>query len=101
MLFSRAAVDLSRSPLNYVAGLIRRHHKTIGSTWRLLNLGTASPARADLPAHGSDVPRARSRIRSFHRDREVVDELVRQVTGHARLAPGATATRRGPFGAHR
>lgn len=37
MLFYRAAVDLSRSTLNYVAGIIRRHRKTIGSTWRRLN----------------------------------------------------------------
>ncbi len=39
MLFYRAAVDLSRSTLNYVAGLIRRHRKTIGSIRRLLNPG--------------------------------------------------------------
>lgn len=39
MLFYRAAVDLSRSTLNYVAGLIRRRRKAIGSTWRLLNPG--------------------------------------------------------------
>ncbi|GAA3244556.1 transposase family protein [Actinocorallia longicatena] len=39
MLFYRAAVDLSRSTLNYVAGLIRRRRKQIGSTWRLLNPG--------------------------------------------------------------
>lgn len=39
MLFDRAAVDLSRSTLNYVAGLIRRHRKAIRSAWRLLNPG--------------------------------------------------------------
>jgi DDE superfamily endonuclease len=39
VLFYRAAVDLSRSKLNYVAGLIRRHRKVIGSTWRLLKPG--------------------------------------------------------------
>lgn len=39
MLFYRAAVDLSRSTLNYVAGVIRRHRKAIGSAWRLLNAG--------------------------------------------------------------
>ncbi len=39
MLFYRAAVDLSRSTLNYVAGIIRRHRKAIGSTWRLLTPG--------------------------------------------------------------
>lgn len=39
MLFYRAAVDLSRSTLNYLAGVIRRHRKAIGSDWRLLNPG--------------------------------------------------------------
>ena len=39
MLFYRAAVDLSRSTLNYVAGVIRRHRKAIGSAWRRLNPG--------------------------------------------------------------
>ncbi|RSN15702.1 IS5/IS1182 family transposase [Nonomuraea sp. WAC 01424] len=37
MLFYRAAVDLSRSMLNYVAGIIRSHRKAIRSTWRRLN----------------------------------------------------------------
>src|SRR5690625_5295980 len=39
MLFYRAAVDLSRSTLNYVAGMIRRHRKQIASTrwlWGIL-----------------------------------------------------------------
>lgn len=35
----RAAVDVSRSTLNYLAGVIRRHRKAIGSAWRLLNPG--------------------------------------------------------------
>ncbi|SFO35515.1 Helix-turn-helix of DDE superfamily endonuclease [Actinomadura madurae] len=39
MLFYRAAVDLLRPTLNYLAGVIRRHRKAIGSTWRLLNPG--------------------------------------------------------------
>ncbi|WP_431919695.1 helix-turn-helix domain-containing protein [Nonomuraea jabiensis] len=39
MLFYRAAVDLSHQTLNYVAGMIRRHRKTIGSIWRRLNPG--------------------------------------------------------------
>ncbi|WP_062352938.1 IS5/IS1182 family transposase [Herbidospora yilanensis] len=39
MLFYRASVDLSRSRLNYVAGIIRRHRKAIGSVWRALNPG--------------------------------------------------------------
>jgi hypothetical protein len=36
VLFYRAAVDLSRSTLNYVAGIIRRHRQAIRSTWRRL-----------------------------------------------------------------
>ncbi|MFC4063288.1 transposase family protein, partial [Planomonospora corallina] len=39
MLFYRAAVDLSRPTLIYVAGIIRRHRKTIGTPWRRLNPG--------------------------------------------------------------
>jgi hypothetical protein len=39
VLFYRAAVDLSRSTLNYVAGIVRRHRTAIGSVWRLLNPG--------------------------------------------------------------
>jgi hypothetical protein len=39
VLFYRAAVDLSRSTLNYLAGVIRRHRKAIGSAWRRLNPG--------------------------------------------------------------
>jgi hypothetical protein len=39
MLFYRAAVDLSRSTLNYLAGVLRRHRKAIGSAWRRLNPG--------------------------------------------------------------
>lgn len=39
MLFYRAAVDLSRSTLNYVAGIVRRRRKAIGSAWRLLTPG--------------------------------------------------------------
>jgi DDE superfamily endonuclease/Helix-turn-helix of DDE superfamily endonuclease len=39
VLFYRAAVDLSRSILNYVAGIIRRRRQKIGATWRLLSPG--------------------------------------------------------------
>lgn len=39
MLFYRAALPLSRRTLNYVAGIIRRHLKAIGSRWRKLNPG--------------------------------------------------------------
>ena len=37
LLFHRAALPLSRKALNYVAGIIRRHRKLIGSRWRKLN----------------------------------------------------------------
>ena len=39
MLFYRAALPLSRTTLNYAAGIIRRHRKSIGSRWRKLNPG--------------------------------------------------------------
>ena len=39
MLFYRAALSLSRTTLNYAAGIIRRHRKSIGSRWRKLNPG--------------------------------------------------------------
>jgi hypothetical protein len=43
MLFYRAALPLSSRTLNYVAGIIRRHLKAIGSRWRKLD-----PARQAL-----------------------------------------------------
>jgi hypothetical protein len=39
VLFYRAAVDLSPQTLNYVAGVIRRHRKSMRSVWRRLNPG--------------------------------------------------------------
>jgi hypothetical protein len=39
MLFYRAALPLSSRTLTFVAGLIRRHRKSIGSPWRKLNPG--------------------------------------------------------------
>ncbi|WP_433445131.1 transposase family protein [Nonomuraea sp. CA-141351] len=42
VLFYRAAVDLSHQTLNYVAGVIRRHRKAIGSIWPRLNPGRQS-----------------------------------------------------------
>src|SRR6201981_3246108 len=39
MLFYRAALPLSCKTLNYAAGIIRRHRKSIGSCWRKLNPG--------------------------------------------------------------
>jgi hypothetical protein len=39
VLFYRAAVDLSPQTLNYVAGVIRRHRRSMRSVWRRLNPG--------------------------------------------------------------
>jgi len=39
MLFYPAALPLSSQTLTYVAGIIRRHRKKIGSAWRKLNPG--------------------------------------------------------------
>ena len=39
MLFYRAALPLSSRTLNYMAGIIRRHRKSIGTRWRKLNSG--------------------------------------------------------------
>ena len=39
MLFYRAALPLSRTTLAYLAGVVRRHRKKIGSCWRKLNCG--------------------------------------------------------------
>jgi hypothetical protein len=39
MLFYRAVLPLSRATLTYVAGVIRRHRRQIGSCWRKLNPG--------------------------------------------------------------
>ena len=39
MLFYRAALPLSHKTLSYVAGIIRRHRKSISSRWRKLNPG--------------------------------------------------------------
>ena len=39
LLFYRAALPLSSRTLNYAAGIIRRHRKSIGSCWPKLNPG--------------------------------------------------------------
>ena len=39
MLFYRAALPLSSKSLDFAAGIIRRHRKSIGSRWRKLNPG--------------------------------------------------------------
>jgi hypothetical protein len=49
MLFYRAALPLSRKTLNYAAGIIRRHLKSIGSRWRKLNPGQQALLAARAP----------------------------------------------------
>jgi DDE superfamily endonuclease/Helix-turn-helix of DDE superfamily endonuclease len=39
MLFYRAALPLSRTTLDYLAGVVRRHRRKIGSCWRKLSPG--------------------------------------------------------------
>ena len=39
VLFYRAALPLSRKTLTFTAGIIRRHRRAIGSSWRKLNPG--------------------------------------------------------------
>jgi hypothetical protein len=39
MLFYRAALPLSRATLTYLAGVVRRHRRQIGTCWRKLNCG--------------------------------------------------------------
>jgi hypothetical protein len=51
----RAAVDLSRSTLNYVAGLIRRHRKKDRVGLAVAQPRAASAAGADLPAQRRDI----------------------------------------------
>jgi hypothetical protein len=50
MLFYRAALPLSRKTLNYAAGIIRRHRKSIGVAVAEAEPRAAGPARACLPA---------------------------------------------------
>jgi hypothetical protein len=58
MLFYRAALLLSRQTLDFVSGIIRRHHKSIGSRWRKLNPGRqALLVRARGRGPGSVWPR--------------------------------------------
>ena len=48
MLFSPAALPLSRQTLDYTAGLIRCHRRQIGSPWRKLNPAGRSSAWSSL-----------------------------------------------------
>ena len=66
MLFYRAALPLSRATLAYVAGVIRRHRRQIGSCWRKLQPRAAGAAGPGAPAQGRDVRRAGGRVRGQH-----------------------------------
>jgi hypothetical protein len=63
VLFYRAAVDLPRSTLNYVAGLIRRHRKKDRVGLAVAQPRAASAAGADLPAQRRDIRRDQRGVR--------------------------------------
>jgi len=54
MLFYRAALPLSSRTLRYVAGMIRRHRKSIWSRWRRMN----------KPQSQKDANRAHAKLRA-------------------------------------
>jgi hypothetical protein len=65
MLFYPAALPLSARTLTYVAGVIRRHRRKIGSCWRKLSPGRQADPKQDA-ARGEEVQRGRVR-RDVHR----------------------------------
>jgi hypothetical protein len=68
MLFYRAVLPLSRATLCYVAGVIRRHRRQIGSCWRKLNPGQQALLVLAHLRKGGDVRRAGGRVRGEHGD---------------------------------
>lgn len=48
VLFYPAALPLSAQTLSYVAGIIRRHRKKIGSCWRKLSPGRQARVLSSL-----------------------------------------------------
>jgi hypothetical protein len=92
MLFHRAALPLSRTTLNYAAGIIRRHRKSIGSRWRKLNPGQQALLVLAYLAEGRDVRRAGGRVRGGNHDGLAVRGGGRPAAG----GPGAEAPPGGP-----
>ena len=59
MLFYRAALPLSSRTLNYAAGLIRRHLKSVGSRWRKLSPGREALLVLAYLRKGETLPSSR------------------------------------------
>jgi hypothetical protein len=95
VLFYRAALPLSSRTLNYAAGIIRGHLRTIGSRWRKLSPGQqallvlaylrkeeANRAHAKLRAPGE---RANAQLKAW------------KILAGLRCCPGAPENSRKPF----
>src|SRR5258708_5171947 len=90
MLFYPAALSLSAETLTYVAGVIRRHRKKIGSCWRKLNPGRQALLVLGLPAQRRNLRRAGRRVRHRHSNSLAVRQRDRGPAGRPRpeAAPG-------------
>ena len=103
MLFYPAALPLSAQTLTYVAGIIRRHRRQIGSCWRKLSPGRQSllvlaylrkgETFAELAA-GFGI-RDRDRLEIGDRDRRPAGR-PRAEAAHRALGGEGTARVRGP-----
>jgi len=85
MLFYRAALPLSRRTLDFAAGIIRRHRKSIGSRWRKLNCG--QQALLVLAYLREMFAELAARVEGRHHDRVAVRGKGRGLAGAPR--PGA------------
>ena len=84
MLFYRAVLPLSHATLVYVADVIRRHRRQIGSCWRKLNPGQqALLALADLRNGGTFAELAAGFGISTATTWQYVTEAVRLLAAHA------------------
>jgi hypothetical protein len=63
MLFCRAALPLSSRSLNFVARIIRRYRKEIGSLWQRLAPGQQALLVLACLTKGRDAPAGRGRVR--------------------------------------
>ena len=92
MLFYRSALPLSSRTLTFVAGVIRRHRTSIGSSWRKLNPGQQALLVLVYLPERRDVRRSGRRVRGgdFH------GLAVRERDCRAAGRPGAEAAQGGP-----
>ncbi|MFI7110325.1 transposase family protein [Nonomuraea sp. NPDC050227] len=90
MLFYRAAVDLSHQTLNYVAGMIQRRRKVIGSIWRLLNRGQQALLVLDgTLIHAGRVKAARPYFSGKHRMHGMNVQVIASPNGTILWTSGA------------